>query len=348
MLHIHRYDNCETRDIDIRYIIEQAKQGIFDLPNSQREKEWIPQQNEKFILSILENKPIGTLILNKKGNKKYILDGQHRINAIEEFYKDNYGIKTKDNTYIYYSGKSLNSKNKSKNYKVIGLDEEWKKIFLETKIFIIEYNNLSDNEMSDIIESVNEGIKNDCDFTRDKIQNNEIKLNIMFNQISNIIYNYNYDKIKYNDREEIKKYIGYIGNIIDNFDNYNSNNEYKQLNIKHVSRYLIYLKKTDINFEEITENIIKFIKILYGLDLMKHKDVIYLVDKYEINNYQLNVILYKTYEKYKDLETDFNKNILKIRKCIEHILNNNKSKFKELLDQFDSKYTGYQLKISEI
>ena len=156
MIHIHRYDNCESRDLDIRYIIEQSNKGIFDLPTSQREKEWVPVQNEKFILSILENKPVGSLILNKKANKKYILDGQHRINAIEEFYKDNFGIKLKDDTYIYYSGCSINSQNKSKNFKVISLDEEWKKIFLETKIFIIEYNNLSDNEMTNIIESVNE------------------------------------------------------------------------------------------------------------------------------------------------------------------------------------------------
>ena len=71
---------------------------------------------------------------------------------------------------------------------------------------------------------------------------------------------------------------------------------------------------------------------------MKHKDIIYLIDKYEINNYQLNVILYKTYEKYREYDINFNENILKIRKCIEHILNNNKSKFKELLEQFDMKY----------
>ena len=338
MFHIHRYDNCESRDIDIRYIIELSKQGIFDLPNSQREKEWLPQQNEKFILSVLENKPIGTLILNKKGNKKYILDGQHRINAIEEFYKDNFGIKLQDDTYIYYNGRSINSRNKSKNFKVISLDDDWKKIFIETKIFIIEYNNLSDDEMTDIIESVNEGIKNDCEFLKDKITiDNEIKINMLFNQISNIIYNSEYDKIKYNEREEIKKYIGYIGNIIDNFDNYDKNNDYKQLNIKHVSRYLIQLKRDNNNFNNSTNNIISFIKLLYDNELMKHKDISYLIDKYEINNYQLNVLLYKIYEKYKK-DNNLKINISKIRKCIEKILNNNKNKFKDLLEQFDFIY----------
>jgi len=309
MLHINRYDNCESRDIDIRYIIEQGKHGIFDLPNSQREKEWMPEQNEKFIRSVLENKPIGTIILNKRNNKKYIMDGQHRINAIEQFYKDNLGIRVND-TYIYYDGCSLNSKNKKNKFKVEVLDSEWKKIFLETKIYIIEYQNLSDNEMADIIESVNEGVKNDCEFTKfDHNIENEIKINILCNTISKIIYNSDSDKLKYTEKEEIKKYIGYIGTIIDNFDNYEKNEDYKQLNIKQTSRYMIKLKREQ-NFENLSKNIIDFIKILFNQELMKHKDVIQLIDKYEINNYQINAILYKIYEKY--IKDSIKDNIKKI------------------------------------
>lgn len=335
MYNIHRYDNCESRDIDIRYIIEISKQNMFDLPNSQREKEWVPEQNEKFILSVLQNKPIGTIILNKKGNKKYILDGQHRVNAIEQFYKDTFGIKINDN-YIYYDGCSLNSKNKKNKYKVFSLDEDWKKTFLETKIFIIEYNNLSDNEMADIIESVNEGIKNDCDFMRqDKNIDNENKINALYNNISRIIYNMDYDKIRYIEREEIKKYIGYVGTIIDNFDSYESNTDYKQLNAKQTSRFLIKLKREE-NFEEFVKNIIDFIKILYQPEIMKHKDIVYLVEKYEINNYQLNAILYKTYEKY--ISNNLSDNKERIRKVLIIILDNNRQKFKELLDTFDKKY----------
>jgi hypothetical protein len=335
MYNIHRYDNCESRDIDIRYIIEISKQNMFDLPNSQREKEWVPEQNEKFILSVLQNKPIGTIILNKKGNKKYILDGQHRVNAIEQFYKDTFGIKIGDN-YIYYDGCSLNSKNKKNKYKVFSLDEDWKKTFLETKIFIIEYNNLSDDEMADIIESVNEGIKNDCDFMRqDKNTDNENKINVLYNNISRIIYNMDYDKIRYIEREEIKKYIGYVGTIIDNFDSYESNTDYKQLNAKQTSRFLIKLKREE-NFEEFVKNIIDFIKILYQPEIMKHKDIVYLVEKYEINNYQLNSILYKTYEKY--ISNNLSDNKERIRKVLIIILDNNRQKFKELLDTFDKKY----------
>lgn len=335
MYNIHRYDNCESRDIDIRYIIEISKQGMFDLPNSQREKEWVPEQNEKFILSVLQNKPIGTLILNKKGNKKYILDGQHRVNAIEQFYKDNLGIKIDDN-YIYYDACSLNAKNKKNKYKVISLDEDWKKTFLETKIFIIEYNNLTDNEMADIIESVNEGIKNDCEFSKlEKNIDNESKINTLYNNISRIIYNMDYDKIRYTEREEVKKHIGYIGTIIDNFEHYESNTDYKQLNAKQTSRFLIKLKREQ-NFENLVKNVIDFIKILYQAELMKHKDITYLVDKYEINNYQFNVLLYKTYEKY--MSNNIKDNIDKIRKALKQILDNNGQRFKELLDVFDKNY----------
>ena len=339
MIHIYRYDNCESRDIDIRYIIEQANRKIFDLPKAQREKEWVPQQNEKFILSILENKPIGSLILNKKNNIKYILDGQHRINAIEEFYKDNFGIKI-DDMFIYYSGTSVAAQNKSKNFKITSLNDEWKKIFLDTKIFIIEYNNLSDDEMEDIIESVNEGIKNDCDFREKITADNELKLYKTLDIISNIVYKSSYDKLKYIEREEIKKCIGYIGNIIDNFENY-VNNDYKQLNMKHVSRYLIQIKRDIIYFDKNINNIINFVKLIYSDDLLKHNDIIYLIDKYEINNYQLNVIYYKIYEKFINNGDEFKKNIVTIRKCIEYILNNNKSKFKELLKQFDENYLSY-------
>ena len=167
---------------------------------------------------------------------------------------------------------------------------------------------------------------------------NEIKLNVVLNHISNIIYTSNYDKLRYCEREEIKKYIGYVGNIIDNYDKYENNNDYKQLNSKHVSRYLIQIKNDIINFDSTMQNIINFIKMIYNIDLMKHKDIIYLVDKYEVNNYQLNVLLYKTYDKYiKDID-NFKNNILKIKKCIEYILDNNKSKFKELIYQFDNLY----------
>ena len=57
MLQIKRYDRCESKDIDIEYIVKLIDKNIFVLPDSQREKEWVPEQEEYFIKSIFENKP---------------------------------------------------------------------------------------------------------------------------------------------------------------------------------------------------------------------------------------------------------------------------------------------------
>ena len=80
---ITRYANFDSRIVNINYIIEYSlKNRGFDLPPSQREKEWVNEQNSKFIHSIFENKPLGSFIFNKRNDKTYILDGQHRINAL--------------------------------------------------------------------------------------------------------------------------------------------------------------------------------------------------------------------------------------------------------------------------
>jgi hypothetical protein len=305
MFNIKRYDNCEIDNVDVRYIYENCKKNIFAIPESQREKEWLPEQNEKFILSIIQNKPTGNIILNKQNNKKYVLDGQHRINSIELFYDNKFGLKIDNNT-IYYKD----------------FTDEEQKILSDTKMLIIEYNDLTEIEMKDIIESVNEGIKNDCVFRKDN--NFKIFIDRYNNLISNILFTKNYNELKHTQKDEQKKLIGMIGTIIDNYDNFASNLDYRQLNSKHVDRYINKLTEHD---EQKLENIYNFIKIIFDG----------IITQDEINNYILNCILYKLYEHHKKNMLIQNKETHKnvITKIIDNYY---KNKFRDLLDIYDDLY----------
>jgi hypothetical protein len=323
---IKRYENCESRDIDIEYIVKLIQQNKFILPDSQREKEWVSEQDAHYIKSILENKPIGSFIFNKKLNNYYILDGQHRINSIDKFYNDMMGILIND-SYLFFNGKSKYSEEliKKTNKKLIILDDDWKKIFLETKIYIKEYINLDDNDMTDIIDSINEGVKND------NVHKKHSQLNNNFYDItSQIIFNKNYNNLKSQEKELLKKYIGYIGTIIDNFDTYVDNNDYKQLNIKHVIRYHNnIMNKTNL------DEIITFIKIIFDKNMLNHNDLYAIFFENDNSNIFINMTFYKIYELYK--QKKINIFIEKIRKTlIDLYLNKDKHKFKEILDIFDN------------
>jgi hypothetical protein len=305
MLQIKRYERCESRDIDMEYIVKLIDKNIFMLPDSQREKEWVPEQDLHFIKSVFENKPLGSIILNKKSDKIYVLDGQHRIDSIKKFYKNE----------IKLNGFDFNE-----------LDEDWKKIFLETKIYIKEYENLSDKDMKNIIISINEGIKND------NINNNKDTEQILENfyiDITKIIFP-NLKDIKTTNKEEIKKYVGYIGTIINNIDNYKSNSDYKLLSIKHSTRYNNLLGTLDFEQIEKSINLIKnYIKFLFENKLINIDD--------DINNNVLNTILYKIYHKFNKINKDDINNVelerIKIKKLVD---NYSKNKFRDLLELYDS------------
>jgi hypothetical protein len=334
---ITRYANFDSRIVNINYIIEYSlKNRGFDLPPSQREKEWVNEQNSKFIHSIFENKPLGSFIFNKRNDKTYILDGQHRINALELFTKDNFGVKSKKN-YIFYDGFSVNARRTelNGNKKIIGLTEEEKREFLDTEIFIREYKNLSDDEMADIIDSINEGIKNDNVNTKKDINNDDL-INNLINDCSEIIFSKEYSKIKESDKIELKKYIGYVGTIIKNFDSYESSSKYTQLNSHHVKHFYNNLKKDTDNIEDLIKDIKNFINLLYSENILNHKDTLKVTDKYDLNNYYLNCIYYKVYEKYnQNIDID-NK---KIRNTIIELIENyNGVQFRDLMECFDTIY----------
>ena len=302
MLQIKRYERCESRDIDIEYIIKLIEKDIFILPDSQREKEWVYEQDLHFIKSIFENKPLGSIILNKKNDKIFILDGQHRIDSIRKFYKNE--IKLFELNFTE-------------------LDEDWKKIFLETKIYIKEYENLSEKDMKNIIISINEGIKNDNIINNKDTEEN---LSKFYKDISIIIYNKSYDNLKNIEKEEIKRYIGYIGTIINNIDNYKLNQDYKLLSIKHSTRYNNLLGTLEYNeLENLTNLIKKYIKFLFENKLIDINE--------DINNNVLNTILYKIYYKINLNNTELEKEKIKIKKLVD---NYSKNKFRDLLEIYDS------------
>jgi hypothetical protein len=310
-MNIKRYADFESRIVNIGYIMEYRN---FSLPSSQREKEWVNEQNEKFILSILENKPLGSLILNKKNNKTYILDGQHRINALELFLKNKIYVLINDKKFYY---KDLTS--------------DFQIDFNDTEIFIREYHNLSDEDMADIIDSINEGIKNDNINTNTNSNNTNIIENLL-NDISLIIYDKKYLELKEDIKNNTTKIIGYIGTIINNFDSYESDNEYIQLNSHHVKRFFNNLKKNPEKSK--IDDIIKFLKVIYSKLLLNHDCILNTIDKYDLNNFSLNCILYKVYYKYKNNLITNNEE--KIRKTILELLKLHKNNFKELLELFDT------------
>ncbi len=333
---ITRYANFDSRIVTINYIIEYSLKNNngFSLPPSQREKEWVNEQNSKFIHSIFENKPLGSFIFNKRNDKTYILDGQHRINALELFTKDIFGVKSKNNI-IFYTGKGVNTQRIVANKKMYVLTEEEKREFLDTEIFIREYKDLSDDEMADIIDSINEGIKNDNVNIKKDINNDDL-INNLINDCSEVIFNKEYNKIKENDKIELKKYIGYIGTIIKNFDSYDSSAKYTQLNAHHVKHFYNNLKKETDNIEDLITDIKNFINLLYSENILNHKDIIKVTDKYDLNNYYLNCIYYKLYEKYNQNKDIDNK---KIRNTIIELIENYYgTQFRDLLECFDTIY----------
>ena len=339
---INRYADYDSRIVTVRYIIDYSvKHNGFELPKSQREKEWVCDQNSKFILSIFENKPLGSFIFNKCNNKMYILDGQHRINALEQFTKDNFGVQTEKDL-IYYIGNSLSARKiqAKTNKQISGLSDDEKQDFLDTEIFIREYKNLSDDEMADIIDSINEGIQN-TNVNKPKDINNNMKINKLFDDCSEILYNKLFQDIKSDNKSDIRKYISYIGTIIQNIDLYDDSSNYKLLNSKHTELFYKYLQKEKY-IDVVIVQIKDFFEVLFSDKLLKHADITKLTDKHELNNNYINCfcyMIYKIYEDNKEEDKKDIKNYKKIRQILcELIENYYGNHFKELLDIFNVLY----------
>ena len=323
-LNIKRYNDYETRFVPIRYIKELIFNNEFDLPTTQREKQWSDTQYEEFIESIFKNIPIGSLIFNKKDRKRYILDGQHRIHAITEFINNNIHINI-DNKLIFFD----------KENKLI-IDDDSMEFFLSCKIPIIEYENLSAKETESIILSINEGVYNDCtnipiinnhnDNKNNK--NNENNENLDLDFISDKLFKKAYVDIDRIKQQNLQKYISYIGWIIYNqlqlTNQIFSNEKYKLLNNTQARKFnqnLLTMSEKD------KLELFELIKVYSGI-------IFNILDDYvkikEMNNNLLNCLFYKFIELNKKNIT-INKDI--IDKMISHA--ENRYSFYNLLLKLD-------------
>jgi hypothetical protein len=327
MLKIKRYCSYESRIVSLEYIIEYSIKNGFKIPDSQREKEWLNDQNHNFIKSILENKPLGSFIFNKINNNLYVLDGQHRINALELFVKKNNIVKIIDN-------------DNNVNYlKFTDLSDNRRDMFLNTEIFIREYEHLSNDEMADIINSINGGIKNDKYNKKSNNIDETMNMQNLIDNTSMIVFEKKFIDINIVDQNNVKKFIAYIGLILNNFkndinvDNFNINNfdnfdnindTYIQLDSRHITRFY---NNDNINIANI-----------YNFIIMCN-EIIKIIDLFELNNYYINCILYKINE-YCILKCIKNNNLL--QNIIEELIKDYKfNNFKELIVQFDILYNLY-------
>lgn len=81
---------CQTTDLEIETLVNRIKNGDMDLqPDFQRGEIWTIQKKKKLIDSILRGWKIPPIhVVPNKNNVDEVLDGQQRLAAIRDFFKD--------------------------------------------------------------------------------------------------------------------------------------------------------------------------------------------------------------------------------------------------------------------
>ena len=127
--------------IEIRNLIKCN----FIIPECQREKEWDNFMYFNAIDSLVKNIDIGQIIVSCKTNIKTktnayeIIDGQHRYEAIKKFISNEINIFDKNNNKFYFNQNP--------------------DIFLNKKITLCKYDNLSDAQKSQLYMRINSGLE---------------------------------------------------------------------------------------------------------------------------------------------------------------------------------------------
>ena len=299
----------------IEPIIERTKirdllKFFIVIPECQREKEWDNDMYYNAIDSIIKNIDIGQLIIsvdNMNKNLYEIIDGQHRYEAIKKFIQNEIPIISKDKKHIYFNILSNNEQ----------------EIFLDKKITLCMYHNLSKLNKSILYTRINYGLEqniehmekiNDISNIKNFITKYQDKLDLKYidnadNIINTILY-VNQDYYYNGEGKVTIKNLTKKNHFLKNLNK--MNNDYNELSIKHILDTTEYLLKEIIKeqnkfYMELKNN--KKIKLTFITSIIYH---IFHENYKEINdktfkfNDKLNVFYYKIL---KDLEKIKNQKI---------------------------------------
>lgn len=90
-----------------------------DLPRFQRKATWKDIDNFKLCISVFKGYPIGVMIVNETGTKKYLLDGRQRRNALTTMYNDPVSVYTWATKFIGIKGNMSDDEVKDRFYEKI-------------------------------------------------------------------------------------------------------------------------------------------------------------------------------------------------------------------------------------
>ena len=129
----------------IRIDIKELIKYNFVIPDCQREKEWDNFMYFNAIDSLIKNIDLGQIIVsyNKNDESYEIIDGQHRYEAIKKFISNDINIFDKNNNKFYFNQNP--------------------DIFLNKKVTLCKYENLSDTQKSQLYMRINSGLEQNID-----------------------------------------------------------------------------------------------------------------------------------------------------------------------------------------
>ena len=152
-----KHYSIEKSDIPIRYFQKEFSDGYRILDEWQRCDRWITSYKMDLIRSILSGNDIPKImeytLIGDNTKKKRILDGGHRTRCIHEYINGEFGVKIGENYYFWILSKEK-ERNTSKNKNII-LSDEYKYSFLEYKLTITTYIDLTDKEARERFNELN-------------------------------------------------------------------------------------------------------------------------------------------------------------------------------------------------